>query len=52
MVPSRSLPGFRELSGDETVNLVDRAVEAFPPYADYQRRTERVIPVLIATRSE
>jgi F420H(2)-dependent quinone reductase len=26
------------------------AVAAFPPYADYQNKTERVIPLLIATR--
>lgn len=28
----------------------DRAVAAYPPYADYQRRTERVIPVFVARR--
>ncbi len=28
----------------------DRAVAAYPPYAEYQERTERQIPVLIASR--
>jgi len=28
-----------------------RAVAAYPPYADYQQRTERVIPVLVARRA-
>ena len=28
-----------------------RAVEAFPPYADYQEKTERVIPVFVLTKA-
>jgi deazaflavin-dependent oxidoreductase (nitroreductase family) len=40
----------RELSGDERALWWDRAVAAFPPYAEYQTRTERTIPVLLATR--
>jgi deazaflavin-dependent oxidoreductase (nitroreductase family) len=28
----------------------ERAVAAFPPYAEYQTRTERTIPVFIATK--
>jgi F420H(2)-dependent quinone reductase len=40
----------RELDGDERTVWWDRAVAAFPPYADYQQRTERRIPVLLATR--
>lgn len=35
----------RELHGDERALWWDRAVEAYPPYADYQTKTERVIPV-------
>ncbi len=27
--------------------MVARAVEAFPPYAEYQRKTDRVIPLLL-----
>ena len=37
-----------EIAGDERSLWWDRAVEAYPPYADYQEATERVIPVLIA----
>jgi deazaflavin-dependent oxidoreductase (nitroreductase family) len=39
----------REMSGDERSTWWDRAVEAYPPYAEYQRSTERQIPVLLAT---
>ena len=38
----------RELSGDERAQWWDRAVAAFPDYADYQRRTDREIPVFVA----
>lgn len=37
----------RELQGDERAVWWDRAVAAFPDYADYQRKTDRVIPVLV-----
>lgn len=37
----------RELSGDERMAWWDRAVEAFPPYAEYQTKTDREIPVLL-----
>lgn len=40
----------RELTGDERTLWWDRAVAAFPPYAEYQKRTERVIPVFLAQR--
>src|SRR3954453_9408345 len=35
----------RELGGDDRAEWWDRAVEAFPNYAKYQERTERLIPV-------
>ena len=38
----------RELTGDERAKWWNRAVAAFPPYAEYQQRTERVIPVFVA----
>jgi deazaflavin-dependent oxidoreductase (nitroreductase family) len=41
----------RELDGDERAEWWDRAVAAFPPYAEYQQRTERTIPVFLATRA-
>jgi deazaflavin-dependent oxidoreductase (nitroreductase family) len=40
----------RELSGDEKATWWDRAVAAYPPYADYQQRTSRQIPVFLAQR--
>ena len=42
--------GVRELSGDEREVWWRRAVEAFPTYATYQRKTERLIPVFLAER--
>ena len=41
----------RELTGDERQRWWDRAVAAYPPYADYQQRTDRVIPVFVAQRT-
>jgi len=41
----------RELSGEERDEWWERAVAAYPPYAEYQRRTERLIPVLLAERT-
>ena len=40
----------RELEGEEREVWWQRAVEAFPPYAEYQRKTDRQIPVLLAER--
>lgn len=37
----------RELSGDERALWWERAVAAFPTYADYERKTRRVIPVFV-----
>ena len=41
---------IREVSGDEKATWWERAVAAFPPYAEYQQRTERTIPVFVAKR--
>jgi F420H(2)-dependent quinone reductase len=40
----------RELSGDERAVWWERAVAAFSPYAEYQTKTQRTIPILLATR--
>ncbi|MGH3404732.1 MAG: nitroreductase family deazaflavin-dependent oxidoreductase [Streptosporangiaceae bacterium] len=41
----------RELpEGDERAQWWARAVAAYPPYAEYQERTDRRIPVFLATR--
>jgi deazaflavin-dependent oxidoreductase (nitroreductase family) len=41
---------LREVEGDERAEWWDRAVAAFPNYAEYQQRTERRIPVFVAKR--
>lgn len=40
----------REITGDERALWWERSVAVFPPYAEYQTKTDRVIPVFIATR--
>lgn len=40
----------REVHGDEKALWWARAVEAYPDYADYQRRTTREIPVFVLER--
>ncbi len=40
----------REVTGEERAAWWERAVAAYPPYAEYQEKTERQIPVLVATR--
>jgi deazaflavin-dependent oxidoreductase (nitroreductase family) len=42
----------REVSGEERAAWWDRAVAAYPEYAEYQKRTERTIPVFVATRTD
>jgi deazaflavin-dependent oxidoreductase (nitroreductase family) len=37
----------REISGDERAAWWERAVAAFPPYAQYQAKTERLIPCFV-----
>jgi deazaflavin-dependent oxidoreductase (nitroreductase family) len=37
----------REVSGDEKRTWWDRAVEAYPDYANYQTKTDRQIPVFV-----
>ena len=40
---------IREISGDEKAQWWERAVAAYPPYAEYQEKTDRPIPVFVAT---
>ncbi|MGV8880913.1 MAG: nitroreductase family deazaflavin-dependent oxidoreductase [Rhodoglobus sp.] len=37
----------REVTGDEKAVWWERAVAAYPPYADYQEKTDREIPVFV-----
>jgi deazaflavin-dependent oxidoreductase (nitroreductase family) len=39
----------REVFGEEKATWWERAVEAYPDYADYQKKTERQIPVFVLT---
>jgi deazaflavin-dependent oxidoreductase (nitroreductase family) len=39
----------REVFGEEKVRWWRRAVEVWPDYADYQRKTDREIPVFVLT---
>jgi deazaflavin-dependent oxidoreductase (nitroreductase family) len=39
----------REVFGDEKATWWERAVEAYPDYADYQTKTDRQIPVFVLT---
>ncbi len=40
---------LREITGDEKTLWWQRCVAAYPPYAEYQAKTERQIPVFVAT---
>jgi deazaflavin-dependent oxidoreductase (nitroreductase family) len=40
----------REVTGEERAVWWERAVAAFPPYAEYQKKTEREIPVFVVER--
>lgn len=39
----------REVTGEEKAPWWERAVAAYPPYADYQAKTTREIPVFVLT---
>jgi deazaflavin-dependent oxidoreductase (nitroreductase family) len=39
----------REVFGDEKATWWERAVEAWPDYAEYQKKTDRQIPVFVLT---
>lgn len=39
----------REVTGDERATWWERAVAAYPPYADYQKNTTRTIPIFLAS---
>jgi deazaflavin-dependent oxidoreductase (nitroreductase family) len=42
----------REVTGDEKAIWWERAVAAYPPYADYQKKTDRQIPVFVLEQFE
>jgi F420H(2)-dependent quinone reductase len=45
--PKRTAMIAREVAGDERAQWWERAVAAYPPYAEYQTRTSRQIPVFV-----
>ena len=47
--PSPVAVDVRQLEGDERKLWWDRAVQAYPPYAEYQTKTTRQIPVFLAS---
>ena len=40
----------RELEGEEREQWWERCVAAYPPYAEYQTKTDRLIPVFVLER--
>jgi deazaflavin-dependent oxidoreductase (nitroreductase family) len=40
----------REVSGDERAQWWERCVAAYPPYEEYQQKTDRLIPVFVGRR--
>jgi deazaflavin-dependent oxidoreductase (nitroreductase family) len=49
--PEKSDRIARELSGAERDEWWARAVAAYPDYADYQTKTDRIIPLFVLERS-
>jgi deazaflavin-dependent oxidoreductase (nitroreductase family) len=45
--PQRQDMTARELGGEERAEWWARAVAAYPPYAEYQQKTTRQIPVFV-----
>ncbi|MFE2188962.1 nitroreductase family deazaflavin-dependent oxidoreductase [Streptomyces sp. NPDC059455] len=45
--PLRQDMTAREVTGEEKARWWERAVEAYPDYADYQTKTDRQIPVFV-----
>lgn len=45
--PVRQDMRAREVTGAEKAQWWERAVAAYPPYAEYQRKTDREIPVFV-----
>jgi deazaflavin-dependent oxidoreductase (nitroreductase family) len=47
--PVRQDMEAREVTGEEKAKWWEIAVEAFPPYAEYQQKTDREIPLFVLT---
>jgi F420H(2)-dependent quinone reductase len=49
--PDRWEMAAREVSGEERAIWWERAVAAYPPYAEYQQKTSREIPVFVLEKT-
>jgi deazaflavin-dependent oxidoreductase (nitroreductase family) len=49
--PDKWIMTAREVTGEERAVWWERAVAAFPPYAEYQQKTSRQIPVFVLERA-
>jgi deazaflavin-dependent oxidoreductase (nitroreductase family) len=49
--PEKGSYRVREVTGEEKAQWWERAVQAWPAYADYQEKTDRPIPVFVAEPS-
>jgi F420H(2)-dependent quinone reductase len=49
--PDRWEMTAREITGAERETWWERAVRAYPPYAEYQQRTDRLIPVFVLEKT-
>jgi F420H(2)-dependent quinone reductase len=50
--PDKWITTAREVAGEVRAQWWERAVAVFPPYAEYQQRTSRQIPVFVLERSD
>jgi deazaflavin-dependent oxidoreductase (nitroreductase family) len=50
--PDKQAMTARELTGEERELWWERAVAAYPPYAEYQRKTTRLIPVFLLEKAQ
>ena len=41
----------REVTGEERAQWWERSVAAYPPYAEYQTKTDRIIPVFVLEKN-
>ena len=50
--PDKQALTARELAGEEREQWWERAVAAYPPYAEYQQRTSRLIPLFVLEKAQ
>jgi F420H(2)-dependent quinone reductase len=50
--PTKQDMRAREVTGEEKAKWWEIAVDAFPPYAEYQKKTDRAIPLFVLTPQE